>query len=364
MGGAKARARKQKRAKEEKERERKRKHQDLNKLPFVSICTPTYNRRPFIPFIIKTVERQTYPKERMEWIIVDDGTDSVQDLFEGYPELNIRYFRYDEKMTLGKKRNITHDHAKGDILVYMDDDDYYPNNRVEHAVETLQQNPQAMAAGSSKIFIYFKHNKTMYTFGPYGKNHATAGTFAFRRKLLKTSRYNEEASIAEEKEFLKNYTVPFVQLDPRKTILVFSHAHNTFDKRRLLEKKSDIIKVSPVKVKDFIADNTIRKFFTHDIDDYLRDYAPGRPDMKPDVLKQIKEIDEKRQKQIEESTKYNGQISVKNEDGTDRILTIQEIANLLKKQQSTIQQYKELVKQHEQEIERLKRINEPIEIQL
>lgn len=352
MGGAKARARKQKRAREE--RERKKQQHEINKLPFVSICTPTFNRRPFIPYIIKTVERQTYPKERMEWIVVDDGTDCVRDLFENYPDLNIRYIRYEEKMRLGRKRNIMHDHAKGDILVYMDDDDYYPNDRVEHAVETLQNNPEAMAAGSSKIFIYFKHNKTMYTFGPYGKNHATAGTFAFRRKLLETSRYNEDASLAEEKEFLKNYTVPFVQLDPRKTILVFSHAHNTFDKRRLLEKKSDIIKISPVKVKDFIADDTIRKFFTQDIDDLLRDYAPGRPDMKPDVLKQIKEIDEKRQKMSENNTQYNGQISITDNDGNKRTLTIQEIADLLKKQQATIQQYKTLVQQQKQEIEQLK----------
>lgn len=352
MGGAKARARKQKRAREE--RERKKQQLEINKLPFVSICTPTYNRRPFIPYIIKTVERQTYPKERMEWIVVDDGTDCVRDLFENNPDLNIRYIRYEEKMRLGKKRNIMHDHAKGDILVYMDDDDYYPNDRVEHAVETLQNNPQAMAAGSSKIFIYFKHNKTMYTFGPYGKNHATAGTFAFRRKLLETSRYNEEASLAEEKEFLKNYTVPFVQLDPRKTILVFSHAHNTFDKRRLLEKKSDVIKVSPVKVKDFIADDTIRKFFTQDIDDLLSNYAPGRPDMKPDVLKQIKEIDEKRQKMTQNDTEYKGQISITDNDGNKRTLTIQEIADLLKKQQATIQQYKTLVEQQKQEIEQLK----------
>jgi glycosyltransferase involved in cell wall biosynthesis len=355
MGGAKARARKQKRAREE--RERKKQQLEIKKLPFVSICTPTYNRRPFIPYIIKTVERQTYPKERMEWIVVDDGTDCVRDLFEEeelHPELNVRYIRYDEKMTLGKKRNITHDHARGDILVYMDDDDYYPNDRVEHAVETLQNNPEAMAAGSSKIFIYFKHNKTMYTFGPYGKNHATAGTFAFRRKLLETSRYNEEASIAEEKEFLKNYSVPFVQLDPRKTILVFSHAHNTFDKRRLLEKKSDIIKVSPVKVKDFIADDAIRKFFTCDIDDYLRDYTPGLPNMKPDVLKQIKEIDEKRQKKSENSTQYNGQISITESNGNKRTLTIQEIGDMLKKQQAAIQQYRSLVEQQKQEIEQLK----------
>ena len=52
----------------------------LPKKPFVSVCTPTFNRRPFIPFMIKCFENQTYPKDKLEWIIVDDGTDSIEDL--------------------------------------------------------------------------------------------------------------------------------------------------------------------------------------------------------------------------------------------------------------------------------------------
>ena len=75
MSGAKARAKRNKRAREE--RERKRKELEIKKLPFVTVCTPTFNRRPFIPYIIKCFERQTYPKERMEWVVVDDGTDPV-----------------------------------------------------------------------------------------------------------------------------------------------------------------------------------------------------------------------------------------------------------------------------------------------
>ena len=42
--------------------------------PFVSICTPTYNRRKFIPHLIKCFKSQTYPPQLMEWIVVDDGT--------------------------------------------------------------------------------------------------------------------------------------------------------------------------------------------------------------------------------------------------------------------------------------------------
>ena len=159
-----------------------KKNNKLDKTPFVSICTPTFNRRPFIPIIIKCFENQTYPKDKIEWIIVDDGTDKIEDLVSHIPQ--VKYFRYEEKMSLGKKRNITNEKAKGDIIIYMDDDDYYPPERISHAVTTLQKNPKALCAGSSIMYMYFKHIDKMYQFGPYGPNHATAATFAFRKELL------------------------------------------------------------------------------------------------------------------------------------------------------------------------------------
>jgi len=132
----------------------------------------------------------------------------------------------------------------------MDDDDYYPPTRVSHAVDMLLKTPHALCAGSSEIYIYFKHIQKMYQFGPYGPNHSTAGTFAFRRQLLNSTHYEDHAALAEEKYFLKNYTVPFVQLDPIKTILVFSHEHNTFDKRRLLEHRVDQFTKESEKTKN------------------------------------------------------------------------------------------------------------------
>jgi hypothetical protein len=179
----------------------------------------------------------------------------------------------------------------------MDDDDYYPPERVEHAIDTLLKNPSAMCAGSSKLFLYFKHLSQMYQFGPYGPNHATAATFAFRRELLNTSHYQTSACLAEEKHFLKDYTVPFVQLDPLKTILVFSHIHNTFDKKKLLESPNPFVIKSNLHVDDFIKNNEdIKNFFMKEIDDILDKYEPGDIKNKPDVLKQLDEITAKRKK--------------------------------------------------------------------
>ena len=316
--------------------------------PFVSICTPTFNRRPFIPTMFQCFLNQTYPKDRMEWIIVDDGTDSIQDLIEASGIPQIRYFREERKMALGEKRNYMHKYVKGTIIVYMDDDDYYPPERVSHAVDKLTQNREAMCAGSSEIYVYFKHIQKMYQSGPYSPTHATAGTFAFRTTMLKDCAYEDHAALAEERVFLKNYTVPFVQLDPLKTILVFSHEHNTFDKRKLLENPHpDFLKESPKTVDMFIRqanEASIKNFFMNDIDALLKDYEPGEPKMKPDVLKQIKQIEADRQKQMQQGAPMGGQLMINEEGKQPRLITNDQIVVLMNQQ---IQQIKFLTERNQ-----------------
>jgi len=272
-------------------------------LPFVSVCTPTFNRRPFWETIIKCFQQQDYPMRLVEWVIIDDGTDPIEDLVKGVPQ--VKYFKYDKKMTLGVKRNLMHEKAKGDIFVYMDDDDYYPPNRISHAVSKLQKTPTALCAGSSVMSIYFYDLGKIYQFGPYGPNHATANTFAMRREILKITKYNENASLAEEKEFLKNYTIPFVQLDTDKTCLCFCHSGNTFDKHKLLEQKmpEHMRKIDERQIEDWIEALDLLKFFKTDVEELLKNYEPGDKKYKPDVLvqqtKMAQELEEMKNKQAE-----------------------------------------------------------------
>jgi glycosyltransferase involved in cell wall biosynthesis len=275
------------------------KKEKMAKYPLVSICTPTFNRRPFIPIIIKCFENQTYPRSKMEWIIVDDGTDKIEDLVSHIPE--VKYFKYEEKLSLGKKRNITNEKATGDIIIYMDDDDYYPAERVSHAVTMLRTNPKALCAGSSTMFMYFKHINKMLQFGPYGPNHSTAATFAFKKELLSQTKFDEISSVAEERKFLKDYMIPFVQLDPAKSIVVFSHNHNSFDKKELLQQMPNpYIHETSILPADIVKEPEILRFFMEDIDKLLDDYKPGLPQNKPDVTKQISEIKENREKMIQD----------------------------------------------------------------
>jgi glycosyltransferase involved in cell wall biosynthesis len=256
--------------------------------PLVSICTPTFNRRPFIPYLAKCIQQQTYPLDRVEWIVVDDGTDPVEDILSNIDFVKVTYVRLLTKVPLGEKRNITHSHCTGDIFVYMDDDDYYPPERISHSVEALLANPDKLIAGTSMMNIYFKHNCKMYSFGPYGKDHATAATFSFRRELLDITQFEKDKAISEEKNFLKGYTIPIIQLDTTKTILVFSHIHNSFDKRILLEQvpleQNPFIKETSIKPEDYIKDPELYSFYMERVNKELEMYDPGRIENKPDVL--------------------------------------------------------------------------------
>lgn len=204
-------------------------------LPRVSLCTLTRNRQAFLPLLQACVASQTYPHHLIEWVIVDDS-DNREPPFQPDSNLDVqvRHVNLPAPLILGRKRNVSHEYCGGEIIVYMDDDDYYPPRRVSHAVERLLQSGR-LVAGATMLPIYFTDSGQVWLAGPYGANHATANTFAFRRELLTRTRYDDAATHAEEKAFLNDYQIPMAQLDPEQTILCMGHSGNTFDKRQLIQ---------------------------------------------------------------------------------------------------------------------------------
>jgi len=231
--------------------------------PLVSIVTPTYNRRRFIPSLIKMVQQQTYPRDHIEWIIYDDGQEPIGDLIDAaradLPKT--KYIFNEDKLTLGEKRNKLNEEAQGEIIVAMDDDDFYFPERISAAVNALQKTPTVDLAGSSKIFMYFTDTKEVYEIGPYFANHATNGTMAWSKRYAMSRRYDETVAFAEEKSFLEDYKNTLIQLDPMKVMLVMSHTDNTFDKTQLRYKENPLFKKTSLKLKDFIVDEGLREFF-------------------------------------------------------------------------------------------------------
>lgn len=246
--------------------------------PFVSVLTPTYNRRQFIPAAIACFKAQTYPQDRMEWIVLDDGTDKVGDLFAASGLKNVRYVALPEaynedgsvkKLPIGAKRNRINDLAKGDICICWDDDDYYVPDRVRQAVLRLQGQKMAPVAGSTEIYMYFPDRDEIWSAGPYNPNHATNGTMAYWRSYAKTHKYDEDAVKAEERQFMDDWKTPVVQLRPEHVMLVINHGVNTVDKRRMIHTGNKALKKTSFKIKNLVKDKKLRDFYVG-----LRDKIP------------------------------------------------------------------------------------------
>lgn len=239
--------------------------------PFVSVLTPTYNRRQFIPAAIACFKAQTYPQDRMEWIVLDDGTDKVGDLFAASGLKNVRYVALPdgEKLPIGAKRNRINELAKGDICVCWDDDDYYVPDRVRHAVLRLQGQKTAPVAGSTELYLFFPDLDEIWKAGPYNPNHATNGTMAYWRSYFKTHRYDETASKAEERLFMDDWKTPVAQIRPENVMVVINHGVNTVDKRRLLHMNNAALHKTSLKIRNLIKDKKLRDFYVG-----LRDKIP------------------------------------------------------------------------------------------
>ena len=67
----------------------------------------------------------------------------------------------------------------------MDDDDYYPPDRISHVVWSMMNNPEYPVCGSSELYLYFSDSKKVYKLGPYGLSHSTNGTMAYEQSYTK-----------------------------------------------------------------------------------------------------------------------------------------------------------------------------------
>ena len=101
------------------------------------------------------------------------------------------------------------------------------------------------------------------------------------------------------------------------------------------------------------------------IDKKLSDYEPGMPHMKPDVMEQMIKIEETRRKQAEaQSKQQSGQITIQQEGKGPVTLNNEQVVQMLKQQQTQLQQMKQVFEKLANEHKLLKQSHEEQSIHL
>lgn len=118
----------------------------MNNLDIVSIITPTYNCAQFIEKTIESIKDQTF--NYWEMIIVDDcSTDDTKEIVKRYQkeDSRIKYSCLQTNSGAAEARNEALRRAKGRWIAFLDSDDLWTPEKLEHQIKFMEENGYAFS---------------------------------------------------------------------------------------------------------------------------------------------------------------------------------------------------------------------------
>lgn len=231
-----------------------------NELPYVSIITVTYNRKDIFPLAIRNWELFQYPKDKLEWIIVDDSDDG-SNLSELLPKSQqIKYYKLQTtgRLLIGQKRNFGVEQATHDYIAFMDDDDYYYPLSIYARIGVLLKYPQFDLVGVCNLDIYDVANDFCAKInGPY----ISEASMAFRKKFWQNKKFPEKFNtLGEGYPFTKGRRQQIVTMPSCFNLIALTHWNNytqtnrSYQKFSHVEKKHSLLKILDLQTRLFIFD--------------------------------------------------------------------------------------------------------------
>ena len=200
-----------------------------SELPSISLITITYNRKDKFSLPISNYTNFNYPKNKIEWIIVDDSDsyDSMKDILP--KDLNIKYYRLKTtgRLTIGQKRNYGVNEASFDYIVFMDDDDYYFPDSVKNRINVLINYPEYDLVGVNKLFVHDMNKNCSFLLNSSSSDIISEASFAFRKSMFKERKFNEEFDkYGEGYSFIKGRLNKCVCIPSQYVIIALTHKTN------------------------------------------------------------------------------------------------------------------------------------------
>ncbi len=241
-------------------------------LPNVSIITPTYNKKNFFPLAIHNFLSFDYPKEKLEWIILDDGDESIKDILPN--DSRIKYYYYDKdtkdkiyhifienykkkkeeykklskrdkrgnkyklkpehkkqfkgnRLPLGMKRNICIQYASYDYIMHMDDDDFYPPKTILTRVNTMLEN-KVNCVGCSTIACFHINKLISLIYTPNNEyspaKKISVASLGYTRDFWMKCKFENQDILSEGEYFLKSRKC--YEMHWKNIIVAFYHSKN------------------------------------------------------------------------------------------------------------------------------------------
>lgn len=219
-----------------------------DELPPISMITPCYKRRHFLPMMMCNLINFDYPKNKMTWILYQDGD---EDMFESKEQLElvrqrlhpiklIYYYDSKNRKTIGEKRNYCIKKLNTNRYVaMMDSDDIYMPSYPRYAVSTLKLNKMGICGSQSMLFTYPFHNFEMSAIQCKEKRQIHEGCSCIDIKHFRTTSGFLKTSQGEGTGLLDYCEYRAMDLDITLCMICVEHGENTIPKEQFRQNSID-----------------------------------------------------------------------------------------------------------------------------
>jgi glycosyltransferase involved in cell wall biosynthesis len=130
----------------------------MKKKPLVSIIINCHNGEKYLDKTIKSVLGQNY--KHWEIIFFDNNsTDKSSFIVKKYKDRRIKYFKSQKKHSLYKARNLAISKSKGELISFLDADDWWVKSKLNKQVKVFLKD-QTIDVLYSNIYLYNEKKKT------------------------------------------------------------------------------------------------------------------------------------------------------------------------------------------------------------
>ena len=229
-------------------------------LPNVSILTPIYDRKKFLPLMIENIQLiSDYPKHKLEWIILDSfSRDGVrgEKLFNSQEEIDdvsnkigvkIIYEYKNEKLSIGKKRNMLVKMANHNHLINMDSDDIYFPHYILYSIRSLIDNKKSCVGSPQMLFLFPNHEYKMTAIQCEANRQIHEATMCFTRKHWKRMGGFESGNQGEGAKMVDGCNEKFfMKTEITKCMVCVCHDNNTVKKDDFFKEENVINELTEI----------------------------------------------------------------------------------------------------------------------
>ena len=211
--------------------------------PPISIVTLIYNRKKFFNLACHNIIISDYPKDKIEWILVDDSddlaeqnSDEILKAASSSNPLKMVYVPLSKKTPVSEKRNIGIRKATSEIILMMDDDDHYPETSFRRRVAWLVKHPWKPKAVSATTIACYDLITAVSAVNspPMGlplSQRISEATLTFYKSWWSEKSFPSDIIVGEGEGFLTEREVDVLEIPPQQIIVAFSHGQNVSSRR-------------------------------------------------------------------------------------------------------------------------------------